>query len=477
MKILISLLFIVAPSLVVNVFACSCSPTPPIYDIFDSSDGVFIGKVIGYKDVKGKEIYKNDNNEVEEYEITERVFQFEVNEVFKGVKGKLVEINVGRTDTSCSHEYGKDGSYLIYARKDKKTNTLYDSFCSPSTSIESAQSQILFIREKLKGKPQSQIYGSVVRSDTFPNSMKSRMTSLEGIKIILEGKEKVFETVTDKNGLYRFNKIPDGEYKIQPLLNSSYKLFWTSVEKVKIFEGKVFTGDGGFFDNGYNGAYAEFTIGWNNSVEGRVLDSEGKFVKFASVRLLPISSPFELIESNYILDKLEGDKYFCRSETPGRYYLVTEIYAPFGTKDKVRIFYPQAETIDKATPIQLKAPQELSYDFILPSNYIVREIKGKVLWSDGQPAKRAKVALFKTESHVVDEDNDEIENQGYDSDFTDDYGNFTLQGFEGAEYWIHFEDDFEVLSDEEEDIEVKGTPFKIKLEKENEPIKLILTKP
>lgn len=477
MKILFALLLILAPFYVGNIFACSCGATPPIYDFFENSEAVFTGKVISSKDVKGKEVYENGNGETEEYEVTERVFQFEVSEVFKGVKGKSIEINVGRIDTSCSFNYKKGESYLIYAGKDEDTNILHTGFCSKGTNLESAQSEILFIREKLKGKPQSQIYGTVQRRDNFPNSLKDRTTLMEGIKVILEGKEKNFEAITNKNGVFRFDKIPEGDYKIKPSTNSIYKLLWMPIDKVRISDGKVFTDEDGTFYDGYNAAFVEFSIGWNNKVEGKVFDAEGKSVKFAAVRLMPFSAPFDIINSDDSFDEIEDREYSCSNYTPGKYYLAVQIYAPFGTKDKVRIFYPQAETIDKATAIQLKAPQELSYDLILPSNYIVREIKGKILWSDGQSATSARVKLHKNESHIVEEDNDEIENTGYDSVFTDELGNFTLQGFEGAEYWIHFQDNFEVLSDDEEDIEVKGKPFKIKLGKDNEEIKLVLTKP
>jgi hypothetical protein len=477
MKILLSFLLIIAPFFVVNIFACTCGPNPPIYDAFEGSDAVFTGKVLGYKDIKTKEIEENEDGEDEEYDITERVFRFEIIEIFKGVKGKFVEINLGRTDTSCSFNYVKDFNYLIYARLDDDENILRDGACSLSTLLESAQAQISFIREKLKRVPQSQIYGAVVRSDTFPNSTKSRLTLIEGIKIILEGKDKSFETLTDKNGLYRFNRVPDGEYRIQPSLASNYKLFWNPVVKIKISKGEIFTDTGSYYEIPYNAAFAEFRIGWNNKVEGKVLDSQGNAVKFAAVRLLPVSSPLEIIESHYLLDEIREGKYSCQSETPGKYYLVAEIFAPFGNKDKVRIFYPQSETIDKATPIEIKAPQELSYDFILPPKYVVREIKGKVLWSDGQTAIKARVKIYKTENHIEQEDDDRIENYGYDFASTDGLGNFTLQGFEGAEYWIHFQDYLEGASEDEEYIQIKGKPVKIKLEKNTEPIKLVLTKP
>ena len=61
-------------------------------------------------------------------------------------------------------------------------------------------------------------------------------------------------TVTDENGLYGFKELPEGEYKVHPVLPDRYLQYWFLEEEVMVIKGYA--------------AYAEFMAGWNNRVEG-----------------------------------------------------------------------------------------------------------------------------------------------------------------------------------------------------------------
>lgn len=466
------LILITSPIFVEKVSACQCYQLPTVYQSFNDSDLVFTGKAVDSKIIEKHKTYIDQSGDKVGYIEKERVFIFEIIKSLKGEVSQKIEINNGRTDSLCEVGFKIGENYLVYTFEEG--NSLYSgNFCSRNVKLEYAQGQIFYIRELLEGKPEPQIYGFVKKTDSCG---ENSISPLDSIKIILEGDQKKFESITDKNGLFKFNNIPDGNYVLKPVAPSHYKIYYPTFEYIKILDGKFIVIKRPSFS--FNSKFAEFTLGWNNTVEGKVFDGEGKLIKNAAVRLLPVSSPFEKIESNYFLDDLKDGKYKCSSKTPGKYFLVVEIYAPFGMKDKVRIFYPQTETPEKATPINVRQIDELYFDIILPPKFILREIKGNVTWSDGTVADQAKVALYKTNFHKVIENNDEIESHGYDRTLTDEKGNFVINGFENAEYWLHIKNELTVnINDEEKEIEISAKPIKIKVQKENQPLKIILSKP
>lgn len=468
-KVLFLLILFTLPIFVEKVSACQCYELPTVYQSFNESDVVFTGKAISSKIIENHKTYVNQSGDKVGYIEKERVFIFEVIKSLKGEVSQKIEINNGRTDNMCEVGFRIGENYLVYAFENG--DSLYSgNYCSRNVRLAYSQGQIFYIRELLEGKPEPQIYGFVKKSDSCWENSNS---PLDSIKVVLEGDQKKFESTTDKNGLFKFNDIPDGNYVLKPVAPSNYKIYYPLSEYIKILNGNI--GKPGF---SFKSKFTEFTLGWNNIVEGKVFDGEGKLIKNAAVRLIPVSSPFEKIESDYFLDNLKDGKYDCSSKAPGKYFLVAEIYAPFGTKDKARIFYPQTETPEKATPINLKTTDKLNFDILLPRKYVLREIKGNVTWSDGTVADHAKLALYKTDSHKVREESDEIENHGYDKIFTDEQGNFVLKGFENAEYWLYVEDEFDtIVNGEEKEIVVKAKPIKIKVQKANQPLKIVLTKP
>lgn len=468
----------------INIIACTCAENPGIYESFDNAAAVFSGKVVSLKNVDGGYFYVDNNGNKEFIKTKDRIYRFQLIESFKGVKEKFVDLNLREFNPNCQAYFVVGESYLIYARKNKDDNILRDGPCSRSTGLDGAEDQIKIIREKLAGIPEAKIYGNVFISENDPNSTGYIYKNLENLTVILQSEEKRFETKTDKSGTFKFyDEIPDGIYKLFPIVSSEFTPYslddFRNHALVKVENGKFSRHEGGnIFSDFFNSLDMNFNIHRNNRVKGKIFDGEGKPVKLAAVRLIPVAVPFGEIESDDVSDEDEEGSFSISDITPGKYYLVAEIYAPFGNKNKVRIFYPQSETPEKATPIEIKPIDELSFDFILPQKYILRSIKGTVSWSDGQPIEDVEIKLFNSKNHKVEELNDEIPNTGFDKTKTDELGNFVLWGFENQEYWIHFEDETEIIvNGDEEDVVVKGKPFKIKVKKDNPPLKLTLAKP
>lgn len=452
------------------VRACSCFAPPPLYESFKQSAAVFTGTVTKLEKVK----VKDDKGESE---TTENIFHFQVAEAFKGVDGKTFKINAGANDNSCYSSFTIGDSFLIFAQKDN--DSYYCGMCSRKESLERAQDEIFFIRELLAGKPESQIYGMVTRNDNFPGTDKPRVTRLSGVKVLVEGGKKILEKLTDKNGVFRFNNIPEGKYTVKAVVSDEDEARGTEIISV-LPDKKISIDQGMGFDNSYNSFFADLSTGWNNHASGNIYDHLGNAVKHACVELLPVSlanSSKDLIDKKFYGNQCDND-FFVGSVTPGQYILAIETFAPFGERNKIRTFYPQALTADKAQILDIEANTELEFDIKLPIEQTVRDIKGEVVWSNGMPFDKDATALLTKVEKVADRQDWINSNEWfYDIEDTDE-GKFVLQGFENAEYWLHVFATVDVMiNGEEKEIEVKANPFKIKLDKNIEPVKIVLQMP
>lgn len=470
---IILLFFIVASTFTSeNVLACSYDYIPSVYQSYSNASFVFVGKPIELKIVDGQRIYR-----------------FETIEIFKGSEKLEVEINNGYVENMCDSGFTIGESYLIYAGGKDEKNLFTGNFASLNEPLINAQDQIHFLRELLKGKRESQIYGSVMRNDNNPNGFEARVTPLENIRVKVEGKGKLFETVTDANGLYYFNKIPKGEYTIKTVLPNIYKNYLSNEETILVLKsGRVVTGENmtlflqlpkiesqleaDFFSRGQisDGTYSKFSVLWNNQLKRKVVDLEGREV-FAETRLIPISKPFEKFSDNIGVEFGESG---LRGITPAKYYLVTEINAPFSGKDKIRYFYPQTEKPEEAIVIDIKGNDKLEFDFIIP--LVKRSLEGKIYWSDGTPiAGEVRIVLSKSEK-TSDLESDE--NIFFGVTNLDISSSFLLPVYVGAEYWLHtivFAENYDSGKLKLSRIETK--PIKIKVEKIIEPLKILIPKP
>lgn len=472
-KTIFLLIFIVSPFWVEKVSACQCFGIGTVYQSLEDAKVVFTGKVVEKNTDKG------------------RIYSFEIIEAFKGLSPKQVKINVANSENMCESGFETGKSYLIYAHGENEKNLYTNSFCSRNERLSYAQDQVFYLRELLKGKPEPQIYGSVARYDIDPNTNESSDTPLQNIKITVEGEGKHFEVSTDKNGLFRFDKIPKGRYIIKSAFSKVFadSSYPSEPEFLVLSSGKVITGaySNIFSEPLYDekeaenislargaiadGIYVEFSLRWNNRVEGKVFDLEGKPLGHAKVDLLPVATPFKEITSRNRIDY--SGKYRSAGLTPARYYLVAEVDAPFVGRDKARFFYPQAEVPEKATVISIKETDNLELDMIVP--VIMRKIEGKIFWSDGAPiVGDVRVVLSKSENPT----DDELRENNYDVTSLDGESRFSLNGYVGAEYWIQilvFAETF--VNEEKTTRRVKAKPIKIKVEKTNEPLKILIPKP
>lgn len=454
--------------------ACSCNPLPAVYESFEDAGAVFVGKVV------------SSNEDSIARSGVDVVFTFDVVEAFKGVQGKQVKLNRGRKDSSCYSGYSVGETYLIYAYSDgadflhqnKGPGFFFQSsFCHRSDDIRSAQDQIHFIRQMLNKQPEDQIYGSVARSDTDPESHKWRNTYLDKMKVVLEGKDgRNFETVTDAKGLFKFNNIPEGEYLLKPALPAGYRPYWPGSESIRVLADKSVESKMPWMAAQYSAFYTEFTVGWNNSFEGRVLDPNGVALERYVINLLPTAlannkMPPETLERSPDSHGPEHT-YRIHGRTPGKYVLALDVYGPFGNAVKKRYFYPQAEVSSKAQIFDITDTTKLEkMEFKIPLT--LGAIKGQAVWSDGSPVSEGGWITLRALETADDNLNTNFDWKPPGKD-----GKFSIQAIEGLEYWVEAVVSVQLLVNGKEMYkEVTATPVKVKLSKDSGELKIIFQKP
>ncbi len=426
-------LFLISPFFVQNLLACSCNPRPSIYDSFNNSQAVFTGKIISTEDVKIN------------YSV-ERRYRVKLLENFKGDASKEITISAGDIGSSCfwgAYDVGE--SYLIYSygRDDEVFSA--GRACSRIARLEDAADQIFFIRELLKGKPESQVYGRVViqENDLQTNELKER--SLAGFEVTVKSKLKTFKTTTDKDGFYRFNNLPFGTYELKTNVPAKYGLYFSDKENFIVLKNKKICRSkysmispvdekGCFYaPNVSDGVYLTFTLRWNNEINIKVVDSEGQSVEKARVRMLPVGKSNDEFNydwrDTYLRDR---DDYVVFGKTPGKYILAVEMDSPLKSTNKIRFFYPQTTSAEKAQIFDITETSYLNLDFKLPEEIKIRNLIGEVIRENG-----GSVGGFISVSLDSSENAQLKENKQFGAMPINAQGLFEFKTLENEEYWLH----------------------------------------
>ena len=474
LHLLFSFLLVFLPIYVQNSFACSCYPLPSVYGAYNQSKAVFTGKILSSEDVK-----------VTPY--NERHYRVQILENFKGVKEKEVTISAGVIESSCFWGgYTVGESYLIYSHGESNGILNAENACTRTTALNDAQSQVIFIRELLKGKTESKVYGSVAVNENNLRTDETTKRFLPEIEVRAKSADKTFKTFTDKNGFYRFGELPEGIYKLELQVPAKYKLYFPENESFAVMKNKricrnqysktpdITDSECYFEPNLSDGIFFTFSLRWNNEIKGKILDAEGKIVEKASMRLLPLAKARDNFDEDWRDDyRRTGEDYFVIGKTPGQYILAVEIDSPLGSNNKIRFFYPQTNLAENAKIFDITETTKLNLDFKLPENIKTRKLIGEVLTeSGGSVGGYIKVSLDSLE------DFSNQRNKQFAEMSVNSQGQFEFNVLENEDYWLHFWiNDFEAVNGEVKEIKKLIKTEKVKIGKEAFPRKITIALP
>ncbi|HEU4833197.1 MAG TPA: carboxypeptidase-like regulatory domain-containing protein [Pyrinomonadaceae bacterium] len=371
--------------------ACSCGGSPSICGSFAAAEAVFVGTItrVEQKRVKVPDAPDAFN--------AQQIAYVQVDEAFKGAKeSELIFRSYG---SSCDATYIASQRWLFYAHFNKDKNEWELRDCDRSTLIEWAADDLIYLRN-LAASAQTTRVSGVLRGDSNKPLM--------GMKVKVSDGHQVYETFTDKLGVYEISGLPPGKYTIQPETPSTLKVRYsrpsgeldlTSREVRRyVLKEKSCAGENFYFSE-------------NTSISGKLFDPDGRPLKEVCVRLLPKT---QLDTVPVLEDCTKEDGSFKIDEIPlADYVLVANedgkitSFTPFPT-----VYYPGVFDKEKATVLTLASgDQRENVDIRVPSLQQTRTIEGQLLYADGRPVADESVEFTEEpergqESEVADTQTD-----------------------------------------------------------------------
>jgi hypothetical protein len=383
--------------------ACSCAGTAMPCEEYWKASAVFLGTV-SYS--------TKATSNLGDFDVGQRVLRFNVDKAFRGVDSREVEVITGSGGGDCGYGFQLGGQYLVYAYR-SDANILSTSICSRTRPASEAAEDLAYFRELSKADPGGTVFGEVKlrhRRETYENAP----TPVKGVKILLDGPDKHYETTTDDKGNYKVSGVTPGSYRVKVELPEGTSIH-NSEQQVKVASRGC--------------AQVVFWVEPDTRVTGKVLDAQGLPASDVLMELIPVNRD-SIGFPSYVRTDTDG-RYEMKLVQPGRYLLGVRIagsagstYVPFP-----QTYYPGVGDQSGATVISLSEGQHCeANELILPPRFVERLLNGVVVDSNGQAVPGATVWLK--------------ENQYNDSDMpyrreTDSEGRFSFPVYEGIKYRLN----------------------------------------
>jgi hypothetical protein len=432
--------------------ACSCVANGPPCEAYGQASAVFVGRVVGA--AQQNEAVMDGVKTV--YDVG--TIRFSVQESFRGVDSKEVEIHSGTGGGDCGYWFKRDEVYLIYAHQSSEDKKLYTSICTRTRPISEASEDLEFLHGVSAANPGGTLYGVITQfSGDREHGPFAIIGPMSGLKVIVEGEGRRFEALTNNRGEYRLTGLPPGSYDARPILpdNLGAIAHGDTVDRFGSYSGheKISLAD-------RSCAEMSFTVQFSGLISGRVTNAEGQPVKDIEIDIVRVDD----FEKGWSAWTDEDGRYEFHMVQPGSYFLGLNLeWVPSERNPYPRMFYPGVRKQSQAAMIGMGDGTKLKgYDFILLPKLVERTISGTVLWPDGRPAAGADVN-FELSDYPGKSLSGQVE--------ADQKGGFTLQLFEGLGYRIYAD------AEEAKDKYSHSDPVELTPTEKTKPFKLILTKP
>lgn len=194
--------------------ACVLVPKPTVLDAYQTADVVVIARAIKVEKVSDQSPSPPTGSRV-------LSTTMEVQKVFKGNLRVGDKMTFGQGNglrcTWVFYEQDIGNEYLFYLKTPPKDSNLWYEFgYGRSDLISRVADDLLYLNniEAVRGK--TRVSGTLDPGEDEQDVV--------GKKIRIMAKEKVYETTTDKNGVYEFYDLPAGKYVLEPEVPPGWKI-------------------------------------------------------------------------------------------------------------------------------------------------------------------------------------------------------------------------------------------------------------
>jgi hypothetical protein len=401
--------------------ACSCGPTPTVFDAYEEAGVVVIVRVVS--------VDKSENGAGYGGVSSTKV---SVEKVFKGtlkVGDEMVFGQGGGSDCIWTFdEKSIDKQFLFYlSAKEKKPKIWFAVGCGRSSLMPYATDDLLYLNKLNKVRGKTRISGKIV----FETDAD---LSVEGKSIRFIGADKTYEVKTDQNGVYEIYDLPAGTYLVDAGSPPGWKVdkFWLgyspsvvqneedrSGKKIQII----------LEDKKHASLDIHFEVKIDGAIRGKIYDKIGKPMSGVCLKAIQAQSDKR---SGYYVNCTEEDGKFAITEVPGgSYVIVINDDGKISSSEPFKTFYyPNVYELEKAAVLTIGEGETLDgINISVPRMEETIAIDGIFLYSDGKPVVDEGVE-FKAEKTK-----DYIEGDARAT--TDSNGHFSikiLKGLKGSLY-------------------------------------------
>jgi len=357
-------------------------PKPTVLEAFEYADVVLTDRAISVEKV---------SDESATPLIGSRVLSttMEVMKVFKGnfrVGDKII-FGQGNTIRCTWVFYPEDvgNEYLFYLNSPSNDSKLwYESGLTRSGRLENVADDLAYLNKIDRVRGKTRVSGTL--------GAEENETRIVGKKIWIIGKDKVFETTTDKNGVYEFYDLSPGRYELEPELQAGWKIDRHTRGTTTISDPKrqILGRHIAFTLRPRQHAAIDVSFVIDTVVSGSVVDAKGRPLADVQVSLRPTQAGNQSGDFEYT-DK--HGRFNIESIEPGTYVLILNkdgektIEEPFSA-----LYYPGVVEEARARVFHIRSGDNIKgLKIVVPTQETLVTVQGVVRFADGTPAPKTTV--------------------------------------------------------------------------------------
>ena len=355
---------------------CVLVPKPTVLDAYNDADVVVIARAISVEKV-------SDPSEIPMHGSRVVSTMMEVQKVFKGNLSIGSKMTFGQGNgIRCTWVFYEDvigDEFLFYLQNPPDDSKLWYEFgYSRSDATSRVADDLLYLNNIEAVRGRTRVSGTM--SDNEP-----------GRKIWILGKGKVYETTTDKNGVFELYDLPPGRYALEPEMPFGWKIDRMTIGTTTVSDRKQQIRGRHILFTLKPRQHAAIDIAFvlDNVISGSVVDARGRPLSRVQVSLQPMDVNNKSINFEYTD---EQGRFAIESIDPGNYIIVVNedgektVEAPFSV-----FYYPNVTEQARARIFRVRAGDNIKGLKIVPNTEEMVTVKGVVRYVDGTPARKATV--------------------------------------------------------------------------------------